>query len=152
MNCGLPDVKPDLEKVQEPEIKLPTSYGSEKKQENSRKNTYFCFITVNCAKFFKRWDYQTTWPVSWEICMQVKKQEIELDMEQLTGSKLGKEYVKAVYCHPADYIMQNAGLGEAQAGMKIGGRNTNSLRYADDTTLIAESKERWKSKYSRGKC
>ena len=81
--------------------------------------------------------------------MQVKKQEIELDMEQLTGSKLGKEYVKAVYCHPADYIMQNAGLGEAQAGMKIGGRNTNSLRYADDTTLIAESKERWKSKYSR---
>ena len=49
-------------------------------------------------------------------------------------------------------IMRNAGLGEAQAGMKIGGRNTNSLRYADDTTLIAESKERWKSKYSRGKC
>ena len=81
--------------------------------------------------------------------MQVKKQQIELDMEQLTGSKLGKEYVKTVYCHPADYIMQNAGLGEAQAGMKIGGRITNSLRYADDTTLIAESKERWKSKYSR---
>ena len=84
--------------------------------------------------------------------MQVKKQQLELDMEQLTGSKLGKEYVKAVYCHPADYIMQNAGLDEAQAGMKIGGRNINSIRYADNTTLMAESKEKWKSKYSRDKC
>ena len=73
-------------------------------------------------------------------------------MEQLTGSKLGKEYVKVAYCHPADYIMQNAGLDEAQAGMKIGGRNINSLRYADDTTLMAESEEEWKSKYSKDKC
>ena len=48
-----------------------------------------------------RWEYQTTWPASWEICMQVKKQQLELDIEQRTGSKLGKEYVKAVYCHPA---------------------------------------------------
>ena len=57
--------------------------------------------TKNCGKFFKRWEYQTTLPASWEICMQVKKQQLELDMEQQTGSKLGKEYVKAVYCHPA---------------------------------------------------
>ena len=85
--------------------------------------------------------------------MQVKKQQLELDMEQLTGSKLGKEYVKAVYCHPADYIMQNAGfIHEAQAGMRIGGRNINSIRYADDTTLMAERKEKRKSKYSRDKC
>ena len=48
----------------------------------------------------KRWEYQTTWPASWEICMQVKKQQLELDMEQQTGSKSEKEYVKAVYCHP----------------------------------------------------
>ena len=48
-----------------------------------------------------RWEYQTTWPASWEICIQVRKQQLELDMEQQTGSKLGKEYVKAVYCHPA---------------------------------------------------
>ena len=47
-----------------------------------------------------RWEYQTTLPASWEICMQVKKQQLELDMEQQTGSKLGKEYVKVVYCHP----------------------------------------------------
>ena len=58
------------------------------------------WITINCGKFLKRWEYQTTWPASWEICMQVRKQPLELDMEQQTGSKLGMEYVKAVYCHP----------------------------------------------------
>ena len=59
------------------------------------------WITTNCGKFFKRWEYQTTWPASWEICMQVKKQQLELDMKQQTGSKSGKEYIKPVYCHPA---------------------------------------------------
>ena len=59
------------------------------------------WITTNYGKFLKRWEYQTTLPASWEICMQVKKQELEPDMEHRTGSKLGKEYVKAVYCHPA---------------------------------------------------
>ena len=53
------------------------------------------------GKFFKRWEYQTTWPDSWEICMQVRKQQLELNLEQQTGSILGKEYVKVVYCHPA---------------------------------------------------
>ena len=55
----------------------------------------------NCRKFLKIWEYQTTCPASWEICMQVKKQMLELDTEQQTGSKLGKEFVRAVYCHPA---------------------------------------------------
>ena len=59
------------------------------------------WITTNCGKFWKRWKYQTTLPASWETCMQTKKQQLELDMEQQTGSKLGKEYIKAVYCHPA---------------------------------------------------
>ena len=63
----------------------------------------FVWITTNCGKFFKRREYQNTWPASWEICTQVKKQQLELDMEQQTGSKSGKEYVKAVYCHP-DYL------------------------------------------------
>ena len=58
-------------------------------------------ITTNRENFLKRWEYQTTWPPSWEICMQVKKQQLEPDMKQQTGSKLGKEYIKAVYCHPA---------------------------------------------------
>jgi len=59
------------------------------------------WITINCGKFWKRWEYQTTWPGSWETYMQVRKQQLELDMEQQSGSKLGKEYVKAIYCHPA---------------------------------------------------
>ena len=80
--------------------------------------------------------------------MQVRKQQLELDMKQQTGSKSGKEYVKAVYCHPAyyaEYIMRNAGLDEAQVGIKIVGRNINNLRYADDTTLMAESEEELKN-------
>ena len=81
--------------------------------------------------------------------MQVKKQQLELDMEKQTGSKLGKEYVKTVYCHPAyliydEYIMRNARLDEAQAGMKIAGRNINNLKYADDTTLMVKSEEKLK--------
>ena len=71
-------------------------------------------------------------------------------MKQQTGSKLGKEYVKVVYCHPADltyaeYIMKNAGLDKAQAGIEIAMRNINNLRYADNTTLMAESEEKLKS-------
>ena len=81
--------------------------------------------------------------------MQVEKQQLETDMEQQTGSKLGKEYVKAVYCHPAyltymqktSCIMWKARLDEAQVGIKTAGRNINNLRYADDTTLMAESEE-----------
>ena len=86
-----------LEKAEEPEIKLPTSTGSSKKQESSRKTSISAlltmpkpltvWITINCGKFWKRWEYQPTWPASWEICMQVRKQQLELDMEQQTGSK-----------------------------------------------------------------
>ena len=82
--------------------------------------------------------------------MQVRKQQLELDMEQQTGSKLGKEYIKVVYCH-SDYLTYMQGtsckmvLDEAQAGIKISRRNINNLRYADDTTLMAESEEELKS-------
>ena len=96
---------------QEPEIKLPTSVGSSKKRESAR-NTYtsalltmlkpfIMCITTKCGKFLKRWEYQTNLPSSWETCMQFKKQQLELDMEQQTGSKSGKEYIKAVYCYPS---------------------------------------------------
>ena len=110
-NQELPDVQAGLKQAEEPEIKLPTSTGSLKKQESSRKTSILAlltmpkpltvWITINCGKFWKRWEYQTTWPASWEICVQVRKQHLKLDVEQQTGSKLGKEYVKAVYCHPA---------------------------------------------------
>ena len=85
-----------LEKAEEPQIKLPTSAGSSKKQESSR-NIYFCFIdyakAFDCVDHNKLWkilkerEYQTTWYACWEICMQVRKQQLELDMEQQTGSK-----------------------------------------------------------------
>ena len=152
-------LKLDSEKAEEPEIKLPTSSGSSKKQENSRETSTFVslimpkpltmWITTNCGKFLKRREYQTTWPAFWEIWMQVKKQQLDLDMEQETASKSGKEYVKAVYCHPA-YLtyMQSTSCEmpgwmkhEAHAGIKIAGRNINNLRYAEDTTLMAESEE-----------
>ena len=86
-----------LEKEEEPETKLPTSAGSSKKQESSRKTSISALLTIpkpltvwittNYEKFFRRWEYQTILPASWEICVQVKKQQLELDMEQQTGSK-----------------------------------------------------------------
>ena len=103
--------KLDLEKAEEPESKFPTSVGSLKKQESSRKTFTFAlltmpkplivWITTNCGKFLKSWEYQTTRPASWEIYMQVKKQQLEMDMEKQTGSKLGNDYVEVVYCHRA---------------------------------------------------
>ena len=87
-----------LEKAEEPETKLPTSAGSSKKQESSRKSSISAlltmpkpltvWITTNCGKFLKIWEYQTTCPASWKICMEVKKQMLELDMEEKTGSQL----------------------------------------------------------------
>ena len=83
--------------AEEPEIKLPTSAGSLEKQESSRKTSISAlltmpkpltvWITINCGKFWRRWEYRTTWPASWETYMQVRKQQLELDMEQQTGSK-----------------------------------------------------------------
>ena len=100
-----------LQKAEEPEIKLPTSAGSSKKQDSSRKASISTlltmpkpltvWITINCGGFWKRREYQTPWPASWETCVQVRKQQLELDMDQQTASKYEKEYVKAVYCHSA---------------------------------------------------
>ena len=93
-----------------------------------------------------RWESQSTLH-AWETCTHNKKQQVELNMEQRTGSKLGKGYAKAAYCHPADltykaeYILQNAQVDESQPGIKIAGRNINNLRCADDTTFTAESEE-----------
>ena len=137
-------VKMDLKRAEEPEIKLPTSARSWKKQESSRKTSVSALLTmpkpltvwikINCGKFWKRWEYQTTLPASWEICMQVKKQQLELDMQQQTGSKSGEEYVKAVYCHPAYLTIcrvyhAKCQAGWIRAGIKIARRNINNLRY-----------------------
>ena len=89
--------KLDLEKAEEWKIKLPSSIGSFKKQESSRKasisalltmpKTLTVWFTTSCGRLWKWWEYQITWPASWEICMQVRKQQLELDLEQQTGSK-----------------------------------------------------------------
>ena len=146
-----------LEKAKEPEIKLPTSAGSSKKQESSKRVALLTmpkpltvWITKNCGKFFKTWEYQTIWPASWEICVQVRKQQLELDMKKkrLVSNwerSTSRLYIVTLLNLYAEYIVRNAGLNEAQAGIKIAERNINNLRYADDTTLMAESKEELKS-------
>ena len=95
LNHELPNVQGGLEKAEGSEINLPKSAGSLKKQERKTSisalltmpKSLTVWITINCGKFWKRWQFQTTWPASWETCMQVRKQQLELDMEQQIGSK-----------------------------------------------------------------
>ena len=112
LNWEILDVQQDLEKAENQRSNCPHLLDHKKNQENSRKTSTSAslimlklltvWITTNCGKFLQIWKYQTTLPVSWKVCMQVKKQQLEPDMEQQTGSKLGKEYVKAcLTCHPA---------------------------------------------------
>ena len=108
MNRELPNVQAGFRKGRGTRDQIANILWIIEKARESQKNIYFCFIdylkafdcvdTTNCGKFLKRWEYQTTLPVSWETCMQVKKQQLELDLGQWTGSKLGKEYIKAIYC------------------------------------------------------
>ena len=127
MNRELPDVQAGFRKGRGTRDQIANICWIMEKAREFQKNIYFCFIdyakAFDCGsqqtgKFLKRWEYQTTWPASWELCMQVRKQQLGLDMEQQIGSKSGKEYVKAVYCHLAfnlyaEYIMWNARLDEA---------------------------------------
>ena len=105
VNCELPDVEAGFRKGRGTRDQITNISWIIEKARECQKNTYFCFIdfakafvwiTTNCGKFLKRWEYLTTWPASWEIYMQVKKQQLEPDTEQQTRSKLGKEYLKAV--------------------------------------------------------
>ena len=109
MSCEFSDVQAGFRKGRGTRDQIANICWIIKKTGEFQKNVYLCFIdhtkaltvwiTINCGNFLKRWEYQTTWPASWEICMQVKKQQLELDMEQQTGFKWGKEYYKVVYCH-----------------------------------------------------
>ena len=111
LNRELPDVQARFRKGRRTRDKIANIHWIIEKARDFQKNTYFCFIdyakpltvwiTKNCGKFWKRWEYQTTLPASWEIFMQVKKQQLELDTKQQTWSKSGKEYVKAIHCHLA---------------------------------------------------
>ena len=145
MNRELPNVQAQFRKGIETRDQIANICWIIEKAREFQRNIYFCFIdyakAFDCVdrnqlrKILKRREYQTTWPASWETCMQVKKQQLELELQQQTGSKLGKEYIKAcLFNLYAEYIMRNAGLDEAQAGMKTASRNINNLRYADDTS------------------
>ena len=112
VNHELPDVQAGFRKGRGTRDQIAIICWIIKKAREFQKNIYYLIMpywlcqslwlcgSQKTGKFFKRWEYQTTWSASWEICMQVKKQQLELDMEQQTSSKLGKEYVKAVYYHP----------------------------------------------------
>ena len=158
--------KLDLEKTKEPEIKLPTSV-------EFQKDVYFCFI--NYSKAFDCMDHNKLWKILKELgipdhltCLlrnlyAGQEATVRTRHGTIDWFQIGKEVHQDRILSPclfnlyAEYIMQNTGLSEAQAGIKISGRNNNNLRYADDTTLIAESKEELKSllmnvKEESGKC
>ena len=153
--------KLDLEKADEPEIKLPTSVGSSQKQESSRKNIYFCFIDY--AKDFDCVDHNKLWKILKEMgipehltCL-LRNLYAGQEATVRTGHgttdwfQIGKGVCQGCILAPclfnlyAEYIKRNAGLEEAQAGIKIAGRNINNLRYAGDTTLMAENEEELKT-------
>src|SRR5574337_1197520 len=150
-----------LQKAEEPEIKLPTSAGSWKKQESSRKNIYFCFIDY--AKAFDCVDHNKLWKILKEMgipdhltCI-LRNLYVGQEARVRTGHgttdwfQIGKRVFQGCILLPclfnlyAEYIMRNAGLEEAQVGVKIAGRNINNVKYADDTTLMAKSEEELKS-------
>ena len=151
------DVHPVFRKGTKPEIKLPTSIGSLKKQESSKKNIYFCF--TDYAKAFDCMDHNKLWKILQEMGIPehitchlrnlnagqeatVRTGHGTKDWFQIRkGAHQGCLLSPCLFNLYAEYIMKNAGLNEAQAGIKIARRNINNLRYADDTTLMAESEE-----------
>ena len=110
MKHELSDVQAGFRKDRGTRDQIANIHWIIEKAREFQKNIYFCFIDYDKAfdcglqqtgKFWKRWEYQTTLPASWETYLQIEKQQLELDMEQQIGSKLQKKYIKAVYCHPA---------------------------------------------------
>ena len=127
MNWELPDVQAGFWKGRGTRDQIANIHWIIEKAREFQKNIYSCiidyakvfvWITTNCWRFLNRWEYQTIWPASWETCVQVKKQQLELDMEQQTGSKLGKEDVKAEYCHPAYLTYMQSTSREIPGWMK----------------------------------
>ena len=150
--------KVDWKKAEEPEIKLPTCGGPKKKEENSRKKNMYMYtsalltmlklltvqITTNYVKFLEGWKYQTTLPASCETCIRSRSNS----WNQAWNNEVFPNWKGSIttlspclFNLHAEYIMWNVGLHEAQARIKIAGRNINNLRYADDTTLTAESEK-----------
>ena len=155
MNLKVQRFKLNLEKAETPEIKLPTSIGSLKKQENTRKNIYFCFIAY--MKAFDCVDHDKLENSSRDGNIRPPDLPPEKSVYRSKSNRIGKGLcqgcilLSCLFNFYAEYIMRNAGLEETQAGIKIVGRNVNNLRYADDTTLMAESEEELKSLLMKAK-
>ena len=160
MNCELPDVQAGIKKAEEPEIKLPTSFGSSKKQESSRKTSISALLTM--PKPLTVW-ITTKWKIVKEMgipdhltCL-LRNLYASQEATFRTGHgttdwfQIGKGVPQdcilssCLFNLYAEYLIQNAGLDEAQAGIKIARRNVNNLRYTDDTCLMVESEEELKS-------
>ena len=121
VNHKLPDFQAAFRKAEEPEINclhLLDHWKSKRVPESHLQLLYWLCKSLWLWKIAKSWVYQTTWPASWETCMQVRKQQLELDMEQQTGSKLGRECVKAVYCHPVYWIYMQSTSCKTPGWMK----------------------------------
>ena len=156
VNCVIPHVQDSFRKVKGTRDQIANiSWIIKKSREfqNTSTSTLLTmpkaltvWTTTNCGKFFKSWECQTTWPASWEICMQLRKQQLRTGHEKTDWFQRGKGVCQGCILSPclfnlyAECIMRNAGLDEAQAGIRIARRNIN-FRDADDTTLMAESEE-----------
>ena len=127
VNQELPDFQVGFRKGRGTRDQIANICWIIKKAREYQKNIYFCFtdyakafvqITTNCGKFFKRWEYQITWPTSWEICIQVEKQQLRIGHGATVWFKSGKGYVKAVYCHPAYLTSMQSTSWETLGWMK----------------------------------
>ena len=157
MNHELPDVQAGFRKGRGIRDQIANiCWIIEKARIKLQKNIYFCFIvyvtvfvwiTTNCGKFLKRWEYQTHLACLLRNLYGGQEATVRTGHETTDWFQIGKGVCQGCILSPclfnfyAEYIMRNAGLEEAQAGMKIAGRNINNLRYADNTTLMAESEE-----------
>ena len=146
MNHELPDVQSGLRKGRGTRDQIANIHWIIEKEKSSRKTSAYAlltmpkpltvWITISCGKSLKRWE--TTWPASWEIGMQVKKQQLELDIEQQTGSKLGKEYIKPAYCHPAYLTYMQSTLCETLGlvNHKLESRLLGEISITSDIQMI----------------
>ena len=155
--------KLDLEKAEEPEIKLPTSVGSSKKQESSRKTSTYALLTFDCVDHNKLWKILKELGIPDHLTCFLRNLYADQEATVRTGHgttdwlQIGKGVHQGCILSAclfnlyAEHIMRNAGLDETQAGIKTAGRNINNLRYTDDTILIAESKEELKTSWWKWK-